>query len=98
MGVAGKEGKRGLTWSLGSLLGGGVLAFGLDRGRVQHPRRGTVLTKVVLQAFDGAVQLVGADLEVHVHEIYRKRGRRGGKKNYAVITLWIFFQKDIVWG
>ena len=88
MGVQPKRG-RGLTWSLGGLLGGGVLAFGLDRGRVQHPRRGAVLAKVVLQAFDGAVELVGADLEVHVHEIYGKRGRWGGIKtcNYNVVYL-----------
>lgn len=58
-----------LTWSLRRLLGGRILALSLDGGRVQDPRGGAVLTEVVLQAFDGAVQLVGPDLEVHVHEI-----------------------------
>lgn len=65
-----------LTWSLGSLFGGRVLAFGLDGGRVEDPRGGAVLAEVILQAFDGAVQLVGPDLEVDVHEICRET--RGG--------------------
>ena len=82
-----KGGWGGLTWSLGSLLGGGVLAFGLDSGRVQHPRRGAVLAKVVLQAFDGAVKLVGADLEIHVHKIYGKRVRLG-KNNASIIYIF----------
>lgn len=58
-----------LTWSLGSLFGGRVLAFGLDSGRVEDPGGGAVLTEVILQAFDGAIELVGPDLEVDVHEI-----------------------------
>lgn len=58
-----------LTWSPGSLLGGRVLAFGLDSGRIEDPRRGTVLAEVIFQAFDGSIQLVGSDLEIDVHEV-----------------------------
>lgn len=64
-----------LTWSLGSLFGGRVLAFGLDGGRVEDPRGGAVLAEVILQAFDGAIQLAGPDLEVDVHEICRGERR-----------------------
>lgn len=64
-----------LTWSLGSLFGGRVLALGLDGGRVEDPRGGAVLAEVLLQAFDGAIQLAGPDLEVDVHEICRRRRR-----------------------
>lgn len=66
-----------LTWSLGSLLGGRVLAFGLDGGRVEDPGGGAVLAEVLLQAFDGAIQLAGPDLVVDVHEIWRGEKRRG---------------------
>lgn len=58
-----------LTWSLGNLFGGRVLAFGLDSGRVEDPRGGAVLPEMLFQAFDGAIQLVGPDLEVDVHKI-----------------------------
>lgn len=62
-----------LTWSLGSLLGGRVFAFGLDGGRVEDPGGGAVLAEVILEAFDGAIQLVGPDLEVDVHKICRRQ-------------------------
>lgn len=62
-----------LTWSPWRLFGGRVLALGLDSGRVQDPRGGAVLAEVVLQAFDGPIQLVGPDLEIDVHEICRGR-------------------------
>lgn len=58
-----------LTWSPGSLLGGSVLAFSLDSGRVEDPRGGAVLAKVFFQAFNGSIQLVGPDLEIDVHEV-----------------------------
>lgn len=64
-----------LTWSLGSLLGGCVLALGLDGRRVEDPGGGAVFAEVVLQAFDGAIQLAGPDLEVDVHEICRGKQR-----------------------
>lgn len=65
-----------LTWSLGGLFGGRVLAFGLDGRRVQDPGGGAVLAEVILQALDGAIKLVGPDLEVDVHEICRGERRR----------------------
>lgn len=68
-----------LTWSPWSLLGGRVLAFGLDGGRVEDPRGGAVLAEVVFQAFDGSIQLVGPDLEIDVHEVCgRERGDCSG--------------------
>lgn len=60
---------RPLTWPLGSLFGGRVLAFGLDGRRVEDAGGGAVLAEVLLQAFDGSVQLTGADLVVHIHEV-----------------------------
>ena len=77
---------RLLTWSLRSLFGGRVLAFGLDGGRVEDPRGGAVLTEVILQTFDGSVQLVGPDLEVDVHEICRGRRRRVYVSCYSVLS------------
>lgn len=61
--------RRELTWPLGSLLGGRVLAFGLDGGRVEDAREGAVLAEMFLQTFDGSIQLTGADLVVNVHEV-----------------------------
>lgn len=61
--------RRELTWPLGSFFGGRVLAFGLHGGRVEDARGRAVLAEMILQAFDGAIQLVGPDLEVDVHEI-----------------------------
>lgn len=66
-----------LTWSLRSLFGGRVLAFGLDGGRVEDPGGGAVLPEVILEAFDGAIQLVGPDLEVDVHEVCRRETSSG---------------------
>lgn len=61
--------RRVLTWPLGSLLGGRVLAFGLDGGGVEDAREGAVLAEMFLQTFDGSIQLTGADLVVNVHEV-----------------------------
>lgn len=61
--------RRELTWPLGSLLGGRVLAFDLDSGGVEDAREGAVLAEMFLQTFDGSVKLTGADLVVNVHEV-----------------------------
>jgi len=61
---------QGLTRSLDWLLGGGVLPFVLDGRGIRHPRGGAVLTEMVFQPLDGAVELDRADLEVNSHEIY----------------------------
>lgn len=61
--------RRELTWPLGSLLGGRVLAFGLDGGGVEDARESVVLAEMFLQTFDGSIQLTGADLVVNVHEV-----------------------------
>lgn len=58
-----------LTWPLGSLLGGRVLAFGLDGGGVEDARESAVLAEMFLQTFDGSIHLTGADLVVNVHEV-----------------------------
>lgn len=60
---------QGLTWSLDWLFGGGVFPFVLNGRGIWHPRGGAVLTEMVLQPLDGAVQLHGADLEINCHEI-----------------------------
>lgn len=59
----------GLTWSLDWLFGGGVLPLVLNGRGIWHPCGGAVLSEVVLQPLDGAVELDRADLEVHRHEI-----------------------------
>lgn len=61
--------RRELTWPFGSLLGGRVLAFGLDGRGVEDAREGAVLAEMFLQTFDGSIQLTGADLVVNVHEV-----------------------------
>lgn len=61
--------RRELTWPLGSLLGGRVLAFGLDGRGVEDAREGVVLAEMFLQTFDGSIQLTGANLVVNVHEV-----------------------------
>lgn len=58
-----------LTWSLDWLFGGGVLPLVLNGRGIRHPCGGAVLSEVVLQPLDGAVELDRADLEVHRHEI-----------------------------
>lgn len=80
-GAGQEEGWELLTWSLGSLFGGRVLAFGLDGRRVEDPRGGAVLAEVLLQAFDGAIQLTGPDLIVDVHEIWGEKRRRFREHN-----------------
>lgn len=65
--------RRPLTWSLGSLFGGRVLAFGLDGRRVEDAGGSAVLAEVFLQTFDGSIQLTGADLVVHIHEVWRRK-------------------------
>lgn len=62
-----------LTWSLRGLFSWRVLALGLDGGRVEDTGGGAVLAEMLFEAFDGAIELVGADLEVDVHEVCRKR-------------------------
>lgn len=61
---------QGLTWSLDWLFGGGVLPFVLNGRGIWHPRGRAVLTEMVLQPLDGAVELHRADLEVNRHEIW----------------------------
>lgn len=60
---------QGLTWSLDWLFGGGVLPFVLNGRGIWHPGGGAVLTEMVFQPLDGAVELDRADLEVNSHEI-----------------------------
>lgn len=67
---------RPLTWPLGSLFGGRVLAFGLDGGRVEDARGSAVLAEVLLQTFDGSIQLTGTDLVVHIHEVWWRKTQR----------------------
>lgn len=62
-----------LTWSLRGLFSWRVLALGLDGRRVEDTGGGAVLAEMLFEAFDGAIELVGADLEVDVHEVCRKR-------------------------
>lgn len=62
-----------LTWSLWGLFSWRVLALGLDGRRVEDTGGGAVLAEMLFEAFDGAIELVGADLEVDVHEVCRKR-------------------------
>lgn len=69
------EALRLLTWSLWGLFGWCILAFGLDSGGVEDTRGGTVLTEVLLEAFDGAIELAGPDLEVDVHEVCVEDGK-----------------------
>lgn len=71
------RGRPSLTWSLRNLFGGRVLAFGLDSRRVGDTRGGAVLPEVLLQSFDGSIQLVGSDLEVNVHEICKQKKMSG---------------------
>lgn len=77
-----KEIRLLLTWSLGSLFGGRVFAFGLDCRWVQDTRGGAVFAEMFLKAFDGAIQLAGPDLEVDVHEICTRQ------KNILKIKSW----------
>lgn len=60
----------GLTWSLDGFFGGGVLPFVLNGRGIWHPWGRAVLTEMVLQPLDGAVQLHRADLEVNCHEVW----------------------------
>lgn len=60
---------QGLTRSLDRLFGGGVLPFVLNGRGIGHPCGGAVLTEMVFQPLDGAVELDRADLEVNSHEI-----------------------------
>ena len=62
-------GRWGLTWPLDWLLGGCVFPLVGDGGGVGDPGGRTALREMLLQAFDGTVQLAGADLVVDVHEI-----------------------------
>lgn len=48
---------QGLTWSLDWLFGGSVLPFVLDGRGIGDPCRRAVLTEVVFQPLDGAVEL-----------------------------------------
>lgn len=68
---------RPLTWPLGSLFGGRVLAFGLDGRRVEDAGGSAVLAEVLLQTLDGSIQLTGADLVVHIHEVWRGKTQEG---------------------
>lgn len=61
---------QGLTWSLDWLFGGSVLPFVLNGRGIWHPRGRAVLTEMILQPLDGAVELHRADLEVNCHEIW----------------------------
>lgn len=57
-----------LTWQLdGFLVGVSFLLLGM--AGVGDPRGRAALPEMLLQAFDGAIQLAGADLVVDVHEI-----------------------------
>lgn len=58
-----------LTWPLDWLLGGCVFPLVGDSRGVGDPRGRAALPEMLLQAFDGAIQLAGADLVVDVHEI-----------------------------
>ena len=62
-------GGGGLTWPLGRLLGGCVFPLVGDGRGVGDPGGRAARPEMLLQAFDGAVQLAGADLVVDVHEI-----------------------------
>lgn len=62
-------GGGGLTWPLDRLLGGCVFPLVGDGRGVGDPGGRAALPEMLLQAFDGAVQLAGVDLVVDVHEI-----------------------------